>query len=109
MLDDGVRDKAKVPEYRPQGFFGKRCHDKVTGVTGVCVGRGVWLFNCGQYALEIQPEDESKKSRLLWLDDGRIEAVGQVIDPEEIQGSRPGGGGLGFLVYPDPHLPYCLH
>ena len=81
----------------------------MTGVTGVCVGRGVWLFNCDQYALEIQPEDEPKESRLLWLDDGRIEAVRQVIDPGEIQGSRPGGGGLGFLVYPDPHLPYCLH
>ena len=53
--------------------------------------------------LEIQPEDMSKEARLLWLDDGRMEATEKqekVIEPEEIIGSRPGGR-LDQFSYPD--------
>ena len=103
VLDDGITDKVEVPEYRPQEFFGKECRDKVTGVVGMCVGRAIWLFNCDQYVLEIQPEDMSKEARLLWLDDGRMEVTEKqekVIEPEEIIGSRPGGR-LDRCNYPD--------
>ena len=94
VLDDGITDKVEIPTYRPQQYFGKECRDKVTGVVGMCIGRAVWLFNCDQYVLEIQPEDYSKDSRLLWLDDGRMEPTEKQeksIDPELIGGSRAGG------------------
>ena len=103
VLDDGVSDKVERPEYRPQEFFGKECRDKVTGVVGMCIGRAIWLFNCDQYVIEIQPEDLSKDSRLVWLDDGRMETTEKqekTIEPEEIVGSRPGGI-MDASMYPD--------
>lgn len=66
----------------------------MTGVVGICIGRAVWLFNCDQYILEIQPEDHSRESRLVWLDDGRIEMTAEqekMIEPETVAGSRSGG------------------
>ena len=94
ILDDGVSEKIAVPGYREQIYFGKECRDKVTGVVGMCIGRAIWLFNCDQYVLEIQPEDHAKDSRLLWLDDGRVEPTEKqekTIDPETVTGSRAGG------------------
>ena len=94
ILDDGVSEKIAVPEYREQIYFGKECRDKVTGVVGMCIGRAIWLFNCDQYVLEIQPEDHGKESRLVWLDDGRLEITEEqekAIEPDAVSGSRPGG------------------
>ena len=103
VLDDGVVDKIEIPEYRQQEYFGKECRDKVTGVIGMCIGRAIWLFNCDQYVLEIQPEDHAKDSRLLWLDDGRVEVTAEQeksIQPEEITGTRTGGI-MDSTCYPD--------
>ena len=103
VLDDGVTDKVGIPEYRPQQYFGKECRDKVTSVAGMCIGRAIWLFNCDQYVLEIQPEDHAKDSRLLWLDDGRVEPMEsqeKTIDPETVTGSRAGGF-MDPSCYPD--------
>ena len=103
ILDNGISDKVEIPEYRPQQFFGKECRDKVTGVVGMCVGRAIWLFNCDQYVLEIQSEDMTKESRLVWLDDGRMEVTEdqeKAIDPDSIEGSRPGGV-LDLSMYPE--------
>ena len=94
VMDEGVTDKVEIPEYHPQQYFGMECRDKVTGIKGMCIGRVIWLFNCNQYVLEIQPEDHAKESRLLWLDDGRIETTAEqekAIEPDKIVGSRPGG------------------
>ena len=91
VLDGGISDRVEIPEYKPQEFFGKKCKDKVTGVRGICVGRSVSLFGGDQYVLEIQPEDESKESRVLWLDEGRVECLEVVVEPGEVQGTRTGG------------------
>ena len=94
IMDDGVSAKMPAPEYREQIYFGKECRDKVTGVVGMCIGRAIWLFNCDQYVLEIQPEDHGKDSRLVWLDDGRLEVTEEqekAIEPEAVKGSRAGG------------------
>ena len=103
VIDEGVTDKVEVPAYRPQEYFGKECRDKVTGVVGMCVGRAIWLFNCDQYVLEIQPEDQAKESRLLWLDDGRMETTEEqksAIEPDTVIGSRSGGL-MDRACYPD--------
>lgn len=94
VVDDGISGQVEIPEYHKPLYFGKECQDKVTGIKGICVGRGIWLFNCDQYVLEIQPEDASKESRIVWLDDGRIEAIEKPekeVKQEEITGTRPGG------------------
>ncbi|MBQ1492392.1 MAG: hypothetical protein IIZ39_10575, partial [Blautia sp.] len=87
----GIAGRVEIPKYQPQKYFGKKCMDKVTGVKGICVGRSVSLFNGDMYVLEIQPEDESKESRSLWLDEGRVECLETVVEPKEVQGTRTGG------------------
>ena len=94
VVDDGITGKVEVPSYTAPVYFGKECRDKVTGVVGMCVGRSIWLFNTDQYVLEIQPEDHAKESRLVWLDDGRMEVTekqARSIEPERVASSRPGG------------------
>lgn len=94
VVDNGIRDQVEIPKYHEPIYFGKECRDKVTGIKGICVCRGIWLFNCDQYLLEIQPEDPSKEARLVWLDDGRIEAIEdpeKQIKAEDVSGTRSGG------------------
>ena len=94
VVDEGITGNVEVPRYTAPVYFGKECRDKVTGVVGMCVGRSIWLFNTDQYVLEIQPEDHAKESRLVWLDDGRMEVTAtqkKSIEPEKVTSSRPGG------------------
>lgn len=94
VIGDGIAGRIKLPAYDEPRFFGKECIDKVTKVKGICIGRGIWLFNANQYVLEIPPEDASKESRLLWVDEGRLELTGQPkreIDPADVASPRPGG------------------
>jgi len=103
LVDEGISDKVAPPPYAPPAFFGKECVDKVTGVHGMCIGRGVWLFNSQQYVLEVQPADHEKSSHFEWLDEGRVEvaeAPAKEIDPETVKGPRPGAV-LGADFYPD--------
>jgi len=98
VLDDGIIGKIEIPEYTPPKFFGKECLDKVVGIKGMCVGRMISLFNADMYMIESLPEDDSKAPRMLWIDEGRLEIVGEKeIEPEEVQSSRTGGE---FDAYP---------
>ncbi len=109
IVDDGITGKVEVPHYTAPVYFGKECRDKVTGVIGMCIGRNVWLFNTDQYVLEIQPEDHAKESRLVWLDDGRMEVTAtqkKSIEPEKVTSSRPGGM---FLENPPAYQPGINH
>ena len=103
VLDDGITDKVEIPEYTPQQYFGKKCKDKVTGVTGICVGRSISLFSGDQYVLEIQPEDLTKESRVVWLDEGRMECLEKAVEPKEVQGKRTGG-----VTDPAFYPPECI-
>jgi hypothetical protein len=97
LVDDGISDKVEAPTYDAPAFFGKECVDKVTGVHGMCIGRGIGLFSSPQYILEIQPEDHEKPSRYEWLDEGRMavaENPSREVDPETVKGEKPGSGFL---------------
>jgi hypothetical protein len=97
LVDDGISDKVEAPTYNQPAFFGKECVDKVTGVHGMCIGRGIGLFSSPQYILEIQPEDHEKPSRYEWLDEGRMavaENPTREVDPETVKGEKPGSGFL---------------
>ena len=98
VIGDGI--EAEIPKVDEPQFFGKECRDKVTGFKGVCVGRIINLFSGEQYILEYQPEDQSKEARMVWLDEGRIEIIGEQVKKEEVKGSRPGGV-LVESEYPD--------
>ena len=94
IIGNGIIDKIKIPEYTEPLFFGKECRDKVTGQTGVCIGRWISLFNCDQYVLECESTGMFGVTKLLWLDDGRVEVLPEQkkeVRIEEVQSSRSGG------------------
>ena len=93
VIDDGIRDKVEIPEYTEPILFGKVCCDKVTGVKGVIVARATSLFASEQYVLEYQPEDLSKDTRILWIDEGRLEELPdeKTIAPKDVNGKKAGG------------------
>ena len=93
VIDDGISEKVEIPAYDQPKFFGKECRDKVTGAQGICIGRTVFLFNSTQYVIEIPSEDQTKDSRLLWMDEARVEVVKDAkkeISPAEVTGARAG-------------------
>ena len=93
VIGPGITDKVTVPEYTEPLYMGKECKDKVTGISGICIGRAVSLFTCDQYILEHQPDDFSKPPRIIWLDEGRVELVTEAaasINPEDVQSPRNG-------------------
>ena len=55
-----------------------------------------------QYGIEIQPEDPSKESRIIWIDDGRINLADNqdtAVDPSDVTGDKSGG------VFPSDFYP----
>lgn len=70
--------------------LGSKAKDKVTGFTGIIIGRIDYLFGCTQYGLSPEAKD-GKIIDTSWFDEGRIEIVGIGINPEEVRVERPGG------------------
>ena len=72
--------------------FGKIGKDKITGFTGIIIGKADYLFGCAQYALAPQNWDKEKGSRPVteWFDEGRIEITGDGIAPSDVQVEKPG-------------------
>ncbi len=94
IIDEGISGKVEIPEETAPVLFGKECRDRVTGEKGICVGRGVFVFNSTQYIIEIPSRDPDKSSRREYYDEGRLEVVEnspKEITPESVQGPRPGG------------------
>lgn len=70
--------------------LGKKAKDKVTGFTGIIIGRIEYLFGCNQYGLAPEASEGVVKDT-NWFDEGRIEVIGQGIAPEEVTTAKPGG------------------
>jgi hypothetical protein len=70
--------------------LGKKARDKVTGFTGIIIGRIEYLFGCNQYGLAPEVVNGEIKDT-NWFDEGRIEVIGNGILPEEVTAARPGG------------------
>jgi hypothetical protein len=70
--------------------LGKKGRDKVTGLEGILTGYAKYLFGCDQYC--ILPEStDNKPSEGVWIDDGRVEVIGDGIKPKDVQGKKDGG------------------
>lgn len=70
--------------------FGKKAKDKVTGFTGIIIGKIQYLFGCNQYGIA----PESKDGKILdtcWFDEGRVEIIGEGITAREVE-SESGNG-----------------
>lgn len=96
IIDEGLANKVTTPDYEEPKYFGKFVKDRVTGISGMCIGRAVTLFSAEQYIIEFQPEDFSKDARIIWLDEGRVEPLPESdkdIDPADVKSPRNGGVG----------------
>ena len=70
--------------------LGKEGRDKVTEFEGIIVGKIEYRFGCAQYGLAPKAKDgDVKETR--WFDEGRIEIIGNGIQPEEVMAERNGG------------------
>lgn len=102
ILDAGVSDDFDA-EFDEPKYFGKICEDKIhRNIVGICIGRVVILGASEQYGIEIQPEDPSKESRIIWIDDGRINLADNqdtAVDPSDVTGDKSGG------VFPSDFYP----
>lgn len=71
--------------------LGKRAKDKITGFEGILTGRCQYLYGCDQYLITPPVDKSGAKPDGSWIDEGRIEIVGEGIDPESVQVDEAGG------------------
>lgn len=76
--------------------LGQKAKDKVTGFTGIIIGRCKYLYGCTQYGLVPESKD-GKTSEAVWFDEGRLIIVGRGILPKEVKAKKNGG--------PQPYSP----
>lgn len=72
--------------------LGLEAKDKITGFTGIIIGRCEHLFGCNTYGIAPRNYDTEKNKRgdTEWFDEGRIEVIGEGIKPSEVQAIKPG-------------------
>ena len=63
--------------------------DKVSGITGIATSRIDYLYGCSQYGI-IPPAVDSKMPESVWLDEGRVEVIGEGISPASVTADVPG-------------------
>ena len=71
--------------------LGKKARDKITGFTGIIVGKSEYLFGCNQYAVSSKVKKEGNDTKTQWFDEGRLEITGLGVKPKSVRSKRPGG------------------
>jgi len=72
--------------------LGKLGRDKITGFEGIVTCHAKYLYGCDRYCLT--PTSRDKDGKMLdgeFLDEGRIEVLGEGIKPQEVQTEKKGG------------------
>ena len=70
--------------------LGQKAKDIVTGFEGIVIGRAEYLYGCAQFGL-MPPAVDGKIGSTEWFDEGRIQAIGAGIAPEQVRAEKPGG------------------
>ena len=78
-------------------MLGKKVRDKITGFEGIVVGQVAYIYGCKQYAVSAKSVD-NKIEDAKWFDEGRIEVIGEGIEPKTVQAELPGGPDRGNPV-----------
>lgn len=71
--------------------LGKEAKDKITGFTGIIIGRAQHLTGCNTYGLAPRKFTDGKRPETEWFDEGRIQITGTGISAKEVKGSENGG------------------
>lgn len=70
--------------------LGLEARDKITSYRGIVTARAQYLTGCDQYQLTL-PAEPGKGIESAWFDEGRLEIIGEGINPERVAGEVPGG------------------
>lgn len=74
---------AKIP-------LGARVKDRLTSMEGVVVGRSEYLYGCVQTLVNTGAVKDGKPVEGVWLDEDRLEVIGQPFSRSENADSRRG-------------------
>lgn len=67
--------------------LGLKAKDKITNFEGIIIGRCQHMFGCNTYGLAPQTYDKTtmKRGETEWFDEGRLEVIGEGIEPKSVQ------------------------
>lgn len=71
-------------------MLGKKLRDKITGFEGIAIGHCRYITGCDQYGL-VPPMRDGKIEPSQWFDEGRLEVVGDGVDPDSVKAQKNGG------------------
>jgi hypothetical protein len=72
--------------------LGKKAKDKITGFEGLLTGRAQYITGCDQYLLTPQVSDSGTLQESRWVDEGRVEVIGEGIYPGLVKIPDQNGG-----------------
>tara|TARA_R110000850_G_scaffold277151_1_gene424868 strand:- start:58095 stop:58349 length:255 start_codon:yes stop_codon:yes gene_type:complete len=79
--------------------LGVRAKDKITGFTGIVMGKAEWLTGCDQVALKPPVSSDGSMRDASWFDIGAVEYIDEGINAKEVASNKPGG--------PNKDVPIC--
>lgn len=71
--------------------LGVQVKDKITGMTGIVVGRTQYLYGCNVYGVTPQVLENGKRLDTEWFDEGRLEVISSGVNKKEVQSKKHGG------------------
>lgn len=69
--------------------LGVKAKDKITGFEGIVTGVASYLTGCNQWLLQ-PPAKDGAYVEGRWLDEGKIEAIGEGINAKEVKAEENG-------------------
>jgi hypothetical protein len=71
-------------------LLGQKAKDKITGFSGILVGRCQYITGCDQYGIA-PPAKAGKTESTQWFDEGRIEITGKGVKIKDVLVKDNGG------------------
>lgn len=59
--------------------LGDRVKDKISGLTGICTGRSVYLYGCTRIAIQAEVLEAGKPIESYWLDEAQCDVVQSAV------------------------------
>jgi len=73
-------------------MLGKLGRDKITGFEGIITGHAKHLYGCDNYGLTPTVDKDGKLKDSCWFDEGRIEIIGDGVNPADVTAEKNGAG-----------------
>lgn len=71
--------------------LGQKVKDKITGFTGIVIGRAEYLTGCNQFGVQPEVGKDGKVEGATWFDEGRLQKIGVGITAKQVSADKNGG------------------